>query len=803
MKRLLLIGLLILANQAMAQLSMPNVFDDHMVVQADEPVKVWGQASPNASLTVRFGDEEVTASADASGEWALRLPATKGSADGRALSVSDGETTLTFDDVLVGEVWFASGQSNMEWPLTRVQGGEAAIAAADVPGIRFFQAKNTARPTPQGDVEGEWQVSHPDTAGKFSAVAYFFAHKLHKELGVPVGIVQADWGGKPVETFTSPEALKSIPEGMGKMEAQEKAIANFDEAAAQEKHKQARKDYAKKKAEWDAKPKADRKGKGPRKPRMARNPGYAAGRPATLWNGMIHPLAGYTMRGAIWYQGESNRRNADDYGALFSLMIEDWREQWGDDIRFLWVQLANFREPVKEPGTNSGWAVVQEHQRRTLSLPKTGMAVINDIGEANDIHPRNKKDVGERLARWALADDYGKKIVKSGPLYEAHSIDGGKVTVTFDHIGEGLKSCDGEALQRFEIQDTDGKWYWAEAKIEGDTVVISHPKADRAAAVRYAWAENPEGANLVNSEGLPASLFTTEWPEDPNQVSIPVEGKALVTYQAAPLSAPLGGGKFEGSNFNHPLKTPSGFVVTDSQPKDHLHHFGLWWPWKYIEYKGRKILCWELQKGDGMVKAVGYEFQPNGLLTQSVYIDRKAPEAPQVRLNESTEIKVSDIVSEPAAGYHLDLNIHHKVAGDSPITINKYRYSGLGYRGTAHWDIDNSTLLTSEGANRKNSNATTARWVRIEGSNGAGGTAGVLMMSHPENHAHPEKIRTWNKHYNGAIFVNFNPVMDESWVFEPGKTYTRQYRLFVYDGKLRPADADWLWQQYASRTCSR
>ncbi|MFO8028127.1 MAG: DUF6807 family protein [Opitutales bacterium] len=788
------------AGHAMAQLSMPKVFGDHMVLQAGKTVKLWGQASPGAAVTADYADTSMKVRADAGGNWTLSLPAMEASAEGAALKVSDGERMLRFTDVLVGEVWFASGQSNMEWPLTRVQGGKATIAAADVPEIRFFQAKNTAQPAPQDDVGGEWKVSSPETAGAFSAVAYFFAHKLHRELNVPVGIVQSDWGGKPVETFTSPEALKSIPQGKGKMEAQEKAIATFDEAAAQKKYKEALKDYEKKKAGWDAKPKADRKGRGPRKPRLARNPGYAAGRPATLWNGMIHPLVGYTLRGAIWYQGESNRRNADEYGALFSLMIEDWREQWGDDFRFLWVQLANFREPVKEPGTNSGWAVVQEHQRRTLRLPKTGMAVINDIGDAKDIHPRNKKDVGERLARWALADDYDKDLIKSGPLYQGHEISGGTVTVAFDHVGEGLESRDGGPLQRFEIRDDSGQWHWAEAEIVGDTVQVAHPEVDEATAVRYAWAANPEGANLVNAAGLPASLFTTAWD---NRVAVPVEGKELVHYQAGPIIDPKGGEAFKGSNFIHPLKTPSGFAVTDSQPKDHLHHFGLWWPWKYIEHEGRKILCWELQQGDGFVKAKGHERIPEGLITESVYIDRKAPGGPQVRLDESTEIKVSDIVIEPATGYHLDLNIDHEVAGDEPITINKYRYSGLGYRGTAHWDIDNSTLLTSEGAKRANSNATTARWVRIEGSNGEGGSAGVLMMSHPDNHAHPEKIRTWNKHYNGAIFVNFNPVMDQDWIFQPGETYTRKYRLFVYDGSLSPADADWLWQQYAGQTCSR
>jgi sialate O-acetylesterase len=799
MKSFLIIGLLAFAGQAMAQLSMPNVFGDHMVLQAGKPVKLWGKASPDAAIRAEFGGQQAEAQADSEGRWTLHLPKLEISRQGAELKVSDGADTLRFEDVLVGEVWFASGQSNMEWPLTGVQGGATAIAEADIPEIRFFQAKNTAHPAPQDDVEGEWKVSHPQTAGKFSAVAYFFAHKLHRELEVPVGIVQSDWGGKPVETFTSPEALKSIPEGKEKMVAQEQAIAGFNPADAEKKYQEALKNYEKKKAEWEALPESDRKGRGPRKPRLDRNPGYAAGRPATLWNGMIHPLVGYTLRGAIWYQGESNRRNADEYGALFSLMIEDWRRQWGDEFRFLWVQLANYQAPVKEPGTNSPWAVVQEHQRRTLRLPKTGMAVINDIGDAKDIHPRNKKDVGERLARWALADDYGKDIVKSGPLYRGHSIDGGKVTVNFHHVGKGLMSRDGKALQRFEIQDNEGIWRWATAKVIDSSVVISHPGVDDAAAVRYAWAANPEGSNLVNSEGLPASLFTTEWPEDENQVAIPVEGKDLAFYQAAPLKSPVGGDKFKGSNFIHPLKTPSGFVVTDNQPKDHAHHFGLWWPWKYIELDGRKILCWELQRGDGMVRAESSEWVGDRLITKSVFLDRKVAGGPKVRLHETTEITVSGIVSEPAIGYFLNLKIDHQVAGDEPIKINKFRYSGLGYRATALWNIDNSSLLTSEGAKRPTANGKEARWIRVEGTNGKGGTAGVLMMGAPSNHNHPERLRTWNKHYNGAIFVNFNPVMGEPWTFEPGTTYTRNYRIFVYDGSLSRADADLLWEQYAGQ----
>ncbi len=287
-----------------------------------------------------------------------------------------------------------------------------------------------------------------------------------------------------------------------------------------------------------------------------------------------------------------------------------------------------------------------------------------------------------------------------------------------------------------------------------------------------------------------------------DQVSLLVDDQELIVYQAAPLANPKGGDQFKGSNFIHPLKTPSGFTVTDSQPGDHPHHFGLWWPWKFIELEGRKILCWELQKGDGIVEAKEHQMTDEGLIATSVYIDRKAPDGPQVRLNEKTIITASDIVDQPATGYSLDLKISHQVAGDQPITINKYRYSGLGYRGTALWNKETSTILTSEGKARDSANFTTARWIRVEGTNGADGTAGVLLMSHPANHSFPEKIRTWNEHYNGAIFINFNPVMDAPWTFEPGQSYDRHYRIFVYDGTLSAEDSEAMWQKFSALNSS-
>lgn len=300
---------------------------------------------------------------------------------------------------------------------------------------------------------------------------------------------------------------------------------------------------------------------------------------------------------------------------------------------------------------------------------------------------------------------------------------------------------------------------------------------------------------IIYAVCFPASVTQA----DDEKLIVKVDGKELITYQAKPMLNPKGGDKFHGSNFIHPLKTPSGFVVTDLQPSDHLHHFGLWWPWKYIEVDGRKILCWELQKGDGIVQAQGGKLTADGFTSKSIYVDRKCKDGPRTVLNETLNAKVSKITEEPVKGYNLDMEIIHETAIDKPVTISKYRYSGFSLRGTPVWNKDNSTVVTSEGKTYDKSNFTRAKWVRVEGDAGNGRSAGILMMSHPGNHDHPELLRTWDpKTQNGAVFVNFNTVQDKPWVFEPGKKYTRKFRVFVYDGKLSTGDAEKLWMKYAS-----
>ena len=290
---------------------------------------------------------------------------------------------------------------------------------------------------------------------------------------------------------------------------------------------------------------------------------------------------------------------------------------------------------------------------------------------------------------------------------------------------------------------------------------------------------------------------------DQGRLTVFHDGRELLGYQILPMQNPKGGDAFAASNFIHPLRTPAGFTVTAIQPEDHLHHFGLWWPWKYIHVDGRKVLCWELQQGEGIIQGRRIAAQDVGtgfasFTSESDYVDRTAPGGPLVVLHEKSEIRIFGFTQLPAAGYFLDIKITHRCATDQPVEIVKYSYSGLGYRGVESWNKDNSTLLTSAGKGRAEANFTRAEWVHVQGAIPTGGTAGVLLMGHPNNRDHPELLRTWDEQfYNGAIFSNFNPVQEKPWKFDPGGEYTRRYRLFVYDGELGGEDAVSLYLNYA------
>ncbi|MDG2223579.1 MAG: sialate O-acetylesterase [Rubripirellula sp.] len=504
----------------LAQVSLPHFFSDHMVLQRERSAAIWGSGPAEVELTVSFKGSRIETQTGKDGSWRVEIETGPADSQGADLTIDSSGSKFTIKDVVVGEVWLASGQSNMAFTMNRIPEIEAVIAQADFPQLRMFNAATVTASEPQDDIAGEWTQCTPETAPGYSAVAFFFARKLHQDLNIPVGIIKTAWGGKPVETFTSREALNTLPGTKQLVDAVLAADATYDPAKAEVAYEARLERWEAARDAWKKKP-ANQRGRLTRKPASPKRPLNTEGKPGVLFDSMIHPFIGYTMKGAIWYQGEANAKpNAVPYDQTLPLMIRDWRQRWNDEFSFYFVQLANFRQPSSEPGTPDAWALLQDRMRQILdTTPKTGMAVINDVGEAGDIHPKNKKAPGERLARWALAKDYGRNLVFSGPLFQAAEATDGTMRVTFRQIGEGLKSRDGKPLQRFEIAGKNRTWHWADARIVGDAVIVSSAQVERPIAVRYAWAANPAGANLVNSEGLPTSVFRSDnWKDVESQV---------------------------------------------------------------------------------------------------------------------------------------------------------------------------------------------------------------------------------------------------------------------------------------------
>lgn len=656
MKKLVPFLSLALAAVASANPTVPPIFGDNMVLQQATKVPVWGKADPEERIDVDVAGQRKLVYAGKDGRWSVEfhnLPL-----GGPYTMTVKGKTTLTFKNVLVGEVWVASGQSNMEMTSTWLGNRQVNLGKADFPEIRFFAVERNASGTPQEDFKGRWVVCDPETMKYFSMVGFFFARRLYTELHQPIGIVGTYWGGTPAEAWTRMSSLETF-EDCKSMVDHYRAISRDYEGTMAE--------YRKKLAEWQDKAlfkdtgnrgeaegwaKADlddsnwlpipmpamweNSGKsdldidgivwfrrafdlpadwnnrdlilslgsiddydityvngvkvgetppgtenswmkpriytipasvlkpgrnvvavraydsmgaggfgggplqivpeglsaGPMKiegewrykveagrptlpqsffnaqPQQPYGPGSAVA-PSNLWNGMVNPLIPYAFKGAIWYQGESNADRAYQYRSLFPGMIRDWRMAWGrGDFPFYFVQLANFMNRKDEP-EESAWAELREAQTMTLRLRNTGMAVAIDIGEAGDIHPRDKENVGERLARWALARDYAKTIEASGPLYKGSRVEGNRVRIFFTHAESGLASMSGDALKGFAIAGEDKKFVWAQAKIEGNAVVVWSPSVAKPLAVRYAWANNP-ACNLINKAGLPASPFRTD-----------------------------------------------------------------------------------------------------------------------------------------------------------------------------------------------------------------------------------------------------------------------------------------------------
>jgi len=465
-----------------------------MVIQADMPAPLWGWAQPGESVLVAINGQQVLSEADATGKWHVKLePMSHG---GPYELTITGANTIAISNVAVGEIWLASGQSNMQWIVADCANPEEELGASDYPMIREFTTERIHRSAPQENMNGEWFVSGRATTGQFSAVGYYFARYLHRELGVPVGIINSSWGGSMCIPWMRRQDLEGDPDLAPYLDNIVEAIDAYP--GVQQHYEKLLAAYAE---EYEA---AHAAGE-PLPPVPELPPGYPTRAATGMWNAMIHPLVPYAMRGAIWYQGESDAvlDLALLYRKTFSTMISGWREAWGQgDFPFLFVQLANFN-------TDTNWPVLREAQLQTLSLPNTAMAVTIDIGDAIDIHPKNKQDVGYRLGLAARAAAYGEDLVFSGPIYSGMTVEGDAIRLAFEHTGGGLVAKDGKPLVGFEIAAGDRRFVPAAARIDGHTVVVGSPDVSTPAAVRYAWANNP-ACNLCNAEGLPACPFRTD-----------------------------------------------------------------------------------------------------------------------------------------------------------------------------------------------------------------------------------------------------------------------------------------------------
>jgi sialate O-acetylesterase len=499
-----LVLVLVSTCASFADVRLPAVIGDNMVLQRGRKAPVWGWAEPGEEVmvSVSWRSMKWAVTADENGRWKFEMKSPK--AGGPYEMTLSGKNAITIKNILVGEVWVCSGQSNMAMSVGSSANAELEIAVSNYPNIRLFTVERKVSEQPQSDCAGSWTSCSPETIPGFSAVAYYFGRELHKVLDVPVGLIHTSWGGTPAEAWTRREILEKDKDFAPILMRYADAVARYP---------QAKTEHEQKVAQWKEVVKNARaEGKNPpRQPRAPLGPGHHHS-PGGLYNAMIAPLIPYGIQGAIWYQGESNAGRAYQYRKLFPAMIKNWRNDWGqDNFPFLFVQLANFKAVNPQP-SESDWAELREAQLMTLALANTGMAVIIDIGEADDIHPKNKQDVGKRLALWALARNYRKKLVYSGSIYKSMKVEGDKIVLQFNHVGGGLVAGEGRALKGFAIAGADRKFVWADAKIVGDGIVVSSDEVSEPVAVRYAWADNPV-CNLYNKEGLPASPFRTDdWP---------------------------------------------------------------------------------------------------------------------------------------------------------------------------------------------------------------------------------------------------------------------------------------------------
>lgn len=642
MTRFFFLILLILNTTAFAQVKLARLFSDHVVLQRQKPIPIWGWAKPGEKVKITMAGQTVEGKADATGKWKLAFKPLEAGGP-HSLQVTAKSGNVIVNDVLIGEVWLCSGQSNMEWPVSAAKNYDAERKNADFPQIRHFRVDHQVTLAPEADLKtGEWKMASAETVGTFTAVGFFFARELYQKLNVPIGLLHTSWGGSQVEGWISKEAmltndeLRSYAQNLPKTWEQADVIMDkklkkqlFKDASYEpswedeKKYINADVDFstwqkaADPVGQWDWKGLMGFRGKGymakevtltgdvaakqttlslaendgpvevyingkmvhdgivkgPRKvtvpagtwkegkntlvfksgnmvgaswfgpgmmgsasdlfieeggrkisiakdwylmPSFAEKHEYAhlmnnVG--TTIYNAMIEPVIPFAVRGMLWYQGESNAGRAYQYRQSFPLMINDWRKRWNDEFSFYWVQLSSYGKD-NDSNKGSNWAELREAQNMTLSLPKTGMAVSTDVGNPNDIHPTNKQDVAHRLATNALKNDYGLSIPYASPLFDQIQVDNGKAIISFKNAENGLMVKDRYGyLKGFEIAGDDKVFYYAKAEIQGNKVVVSHPKVSKPASVRYAWSDAPEEANLYNADGFPASAFRTDtWP---------------------------------------------------------------------------------------------------------------------------------------------------------------------------------------------------------------------------------------------------------------------------------------------------
>lgn len=476
---------------AQADVAVPNIFSHSMVLQQKQPNKVWGKADPGEEVTVKIAGQSQQTTAGADGSWSVLLePLPAGGP--HELKIS-GKNDIAIGDVLVGEVWICSGQSNMQWPVQRTENADLAYAAANYPQVRMINFPQVGSQNPiWSHDQRTWAVCTPETVPNFSAVGYFFGRQLHQTLDVPVGMINNAWGGSAVEAWIQRDLL-------AEQDIFDATMANWEE---------------KEQTAEMLSGKSNRTEQEDQKLKQLNRQMGGNHRPANIYNGVLKSHMGYGIRGAIWYQGESNAGRAYQYRELFPLMIQNWRDQWGQgDFPFYWVQLADFMAEKPQPD-DSAWAELREAQTMTMSrLPNTGEAVIIDVGEGKDIHPRNKVIVGQRLARWALANQYDLEVAYHSPSYDSMEKQGDKIVLSFDHVNGGWRPFDVKEPRGFAIAGADKKFVWADAKIiEGGRIEVSNSDVSDPVAVRYAWADNPV-CNMFDQVGLPLTPFRTdEWP---------------------------------------------------------------------------------------------------------------------------------------------------------------------------------------------------------------------------------------------------------------------------------------------------